>query len=379
MKKLKKYTQNENGGALIYALLISVLIITFVPIIYQMNNMSALQASRSKETKLVHHVAVSSIETLVAYLKAIPINSNRITHFNNYTGWGQRTLPTAEGSTIDYKLYLVGTDPANVTSSYKPQIPLTQPGRYKVVAQATIGNITKQIVYGFDVKNLSGGDVAPGGISSYNQLINFINGTNPYDTNNDRVIAWKEIEAATAEKTFNEFFVNLRNDLTGGTFDYSFNDPVSMINFMRTNQALKLRTGQISIACNCSQFDLSTVVAKNTSLDFVTGYNASAFVVYFSNSVSQNAGNWNLLWRMRGMIMVNGNLTLNDRVFDISNIVVNGVFTPSSGSKQGAFLATNSYTTASSTNPSGTSDTVTYFTNYISTGGSSAWAPAPGQ
>jgi hypothetical protein len=376
-----KLLKNERGAALLYVILISMIIAILVPIMYKIVVNSSLHASISKDEKSAYNVAAGSLETLVAYLGKIPATSNRITYFNNYSGWGKRTLLTSEGTTIEYKLFLEKHDPNLITESYKPAIPLSSPGRYMVVAQATSGNSTKSITYGFDVLNLAGGDVAPGGVSSFNQLINFtgINNTNIYDTNNDHALTWNEIGAATGDPSFNGFFIKLRNDLTGGTFNYSFNDPITMINFIRTNSALKLQTGQISIACNCSAFDFSNILPKNTTLDFVTGYNASAFVIYFANSVSQSAGNWNLYWKMKGMIMVNGNLTLNDRVFDVSNTVVNGTFIPSSGSKQGTFLATNTYTTASSTNPTGTSDTVTYVSNYISTGGSSAWRPEPGQ
>lgn len=374
MRKITSVLRDEKGAALIYVMMIIMVIAIFVPVLLQMSSTSALNMNRSKNDKLAYNVAVSSMETFIAYLSAIPSTSNRITFFNNYSGWGQRTLTTPEGNAIDYKLYLSTADPNLVTSTYNPAISLTAPDRYTVIARATAGKMIKEITYGFDVLNLAGGDVAPGGVSSFNTLLNYTNGENPYDTNQDNVVSWDEIKASRNEETFNDFYVALQKDLIGESYHYTFDNPSAMINFMKTNAALKDQAGQISIACNCSAFDFSDIVPKGEILDFITGYKASAFVISFSNDVSQNAGNWNIMWKMKGMVMVNGDLSLGDKFFDVSNVVVNGTFEPGNGDKQDTYLAVNNYNSASSMKPNGAANTV----NYSSIGGSLAWNPAPG-
>ncbi|WP_373230216.1 hypothetical protein [Cohnella sp.] len=115
-------------------------------------------------------------------------------------------------------------DPDFVTSTYNPAIPFTEPGRYTIRARATAGKITKELYYGFDVINITGGNVEAGGESSFNQFINFTSSgsTNPYDTNKDNVISWDEIKEVTGDPTFNDFFTRLNNDLTGGSYHYTF-------------------------------------------------------------------------------------------------------------------------------------------------------------
>lgn len=127
-------TNNERGGALLYVLLIVMLIGILSPVILDSLTSRLFEDRKREEVVLTDQLAISAMESFITYLNNVPADrTDRRTYFNEYPGWGSKTITLPSGKIITLQQYAV--DP--ITGVSFTQVPNDQV--YTVLIEATTG------------------------------------------------------------------------------------------------------------------------------------------------------------------------------------------------------------------------------------------------
>lgn len=137
--------RNERGGgALLYVMMISMILLVVTPAILLMTSNTSLRDSADHNSKLASNLAVSGMESFIAYLDQYT-SGDRTAYVDSYPGFVSNTFTSPEGTPISFQLTKSGPV-SNI---------------YTIAMFATAGSgsqaRSKTVTYTIDVSSSAGG------------------------------------------------------------------------------------------------------------------------------------------------------------------------------------------------------------------------------
>lgn len=137
---------NEQGAALLYVLMISMLFVLIVPSVLFFGSNSELQNMRSEKEKIVNQLAVSGMQAIARYPGTI---QDKLTFLSN--NYDERSFTLPDGMVVGYRQYAVNVDDDPEVSNRVDGTLLDMNTNYKIVVHAYIGSIEKILVSYMDL------------------------------------------------------------------------------------------------------------------------------------------------------------------------------------------------------------------------------------
>lgn len=142
------HLRNENGGAMMFVLMIIAVLIIATPVVIQLTQASYAAERQYEHAVKANHLAVSGVESFLQYLKEAENAEHLIDAFNAYTGWGTKTLRLPEGGLVKLTQSLEDRHGSSISLPIESLADVS-----KIVVQVEAGSgrskRVKQIVYGF--------------------------------------------------------------------------------------------------------------------------------------------------------------------------------------------------------------------------------------
>jgi hypothetical protein len=339
------YVRNERGGVLLYVLMIMIILAIFTPVILSMTTNAQLKDQRSENRRKAEMLAVSGMESFIAYLNEINVGQVAELYFESYPGWGESSQTLPDGSVANYRYFPVGTTlvegiPEAITA-----------GQYETVElKVTIGtgNLVqdKAISYDFWIPTGTSTGERPttdGGVS--NPLLN------PTEEEFADIASYEATGGMIIGDDYEEY-TRFYNQIIPTSFDYTFYNKtgtqlVNELNTIFTNDA----RSEITVVCYCPP---SVDIVKEVDADFrqdplqklilyITGAPATS-------TTPEGTSDFNIIkedWAMDGMLLVNGNIMVDSgSSFYANNVFVSGTHS-AQGSNQQKFIVNGSAGTGS--------------------------------
>jgi hypothetical protein len=326
---MSKYFHNEKGGFLPYVLMIMLVLGVFVPVLLSLTSNQQLANQSSENEKKANSLAVSGMETFIAYIKTYT-NGDKASFFNNYRGWGTFNITTPEGEPVVYSLSKSApvNNIVNVTS----------------MAQVGSGNLakTKTVSYSFDLSPCQGTYITNDPNQRVRVPINF----NQIYVEGSTVGVPKEtkVNQLSVKEIIGNQIVFLSNNINNQINQY-INQAISCTNCNENDINNKIKNNNSPVIIKAGNLSISGNVIFGSSskaviliLDNLTATNNANLKIYGSLIVLNNIyaynnfdnwaykvnGSYGDLWVKGSVTMNNGtNLDLDGSLFSGSLVLHN--------------------------------------------------------
>lgn len=323
-----KMLDNERGGVLLYALMIMIVLAAFVPVILHMTSTRVLTEQRTENKTKADMLAVSTMESLLTYLKHIGDTDVRETYFEAFPGWGEHQIMEPNGNVSSYTFYPTGVSSVDQIAAH------VVPGNYyevTVAVETGTGSLRTQKTVSFELKIPAGSGPATGSpdpdAGADHPLLNpesyFTDTEPPYvdpvDNKPNYMItadSWNEPGAYEA------YYNNLLP--VSGSEDYIVYSKSELL--QRMHDSGTGSDSEVVIKCYCSG---GVTLGKSDDADF-DNYDVK-FIIYLTGGTpeAETTTSFTVIngaeWYMKGMLLVNGDLNVQSGgKVTVDNVFVSG-------------------------------------------------------
>jgi hypothetical protein len=251
------------------------------------------------------------MESLLSYYSSYT-GTAKLDHFNAYPGWGAKTIARPDGTTIDYRLYVV--DPAAVNTTDAPaavQPPLLAAGNHIAKIVVRVGDYSKSIKYEMRAGNggTGGGTTVDNQVTAENNSLLHAIGPNGAGTemitSGDNPAAYQEAYENLQATSYDKTYTSAGSFISGvASFVNSFS-PVSPYDTITIKCAC---TGNMSILNNL-------VLPSNKKVMIHLALGDPPNELFIQNSIFQ----------LNGMLLVDGNLRLEKKGNETTQLIASNV------------------------------------------------------